>query len=113
MASLPDRARRRHSVWLDSSDRHLVGCSGVQRLVGGRTTGVTTNPSTFNQAIGAGPDYDQAIRDLLEQSHSIVAAPLCQALIAGDVELAAYVQRTVYERPQGRDGYFVLEMRPT
>jgi transaldolase len=112
MASLLDLARHGQSVWLDFIDRNLVARGGLQRLVDGGITGVTTNPSIFNKAIGGSPDYDEAIRELLEQNHEIDAAALCEALMVADVQMAADVLRPVYERTQGRDGYVSLEVAP-
>src|SRR5690242_18705477 len=66
MASLHDLARLGQSVWLDFIDRNLVADGGLQRLVDGGLTGVTTNPTIFHKAIGAGRDYDETIRELLE-----------------------------------------------
>jgi transaldolase len=112
MASLLDLARHGQSVWLDFIDRNLVARGGLQRLVDGGITGVTTNPSIFNKAIGGSPDYDEAIRELLEQNYEIDAAALCEALMVADVQMAADVLRPVYERTQGRDGYVSLEVAP-
>jgi transaldolase len=112
MASLLDLARHGQSVWLDFIDRNLVARGGLQRLVDSGITGVTTNPSIFNKAIGGSRDYDEAIRELVEQNHEIDAAQLCEELMVGDVQMAADVLRPIYERTQGRDGYVSLEVAP-
>jgi transaldolase len=112
MASLLDLARHGQSVWLDFIDRNLVANGGLQRLVDSGVTGVTTNPTIFHRAIGAGSDYDEAIRELLDQNHEIDQAELCEALMVGDVQMAADVLRSVYDRTQGRDGYVSLEVPP-
>ena len=112
MGSLLDLARHGQSVWLDFIDRNLMTRGGLQRLVDSGITGVTTNPSIFNKAIGGSRDYDEAIRELLEQNHEIDPAQLCEALMVGDVQMAADVLRPVYERTQGRDGYVSLEVPP-
>jgi transaldolase len=112
MASLLDLARHGQSVWLDFIDRNLVARGGLQRLVDSGVTGVTTNPSIFNKAIGGGRDYDEAIRELLEQNHEIDPTELCEALMVGDVQMAADVLRPVYDRTRRRDGYVSLEVPP-
>ncbi|HTS55291.1 MAG TPA: transaldolase [Burkholderiales bacterium] len=112
MASLLDLARHGQSVWLDFIDRNLVARGGLQRLVDSGVTGVTTNPSIFNKAIGGSRDYDEAIRELLEQNHEIDPAELCEALMVGDVQMAADVLRPIYDRTRGRDGYVSLEVPP-
>jgi transaldolase/glucose-6-phosphate isomerase len=66
VASLLDLARHGQSAWPDFIDRSLMPRGGLQRRVDGGVTGATTNPSIFNKAIGAGRDYDEAIREPLE-----------------------------------------------
>ena len=112
MASLHDLARHGQSVWLDFIDRNLVSNGGLQRLVDSGVTGVTTNPTIFHKAIGGGRDYDEAIRELLEQSHEGGPEELCEALMVADVQMAADVLRGVYDRTEGRDGYVSLEVPP-
>src|ERR1700675_4474740 len=112
MASLLDLARHGQSVWLDFIDRNLVANGGLQRLVDSGVTGVTTNPTIFHKAISGSGDYDEAIRELLEQNHEIDPAQLCEALMVDDVQMAADVLRPVYDRTQGRDGYVSLEVSP-
>ena len=112
MASLLDLARHGQSVWLDFIDRNLVARGGLARLVDSGVTGVTTNPSIFNKAIGAGRDYDDAIREQLESNHQIGPAQLCEALMVADVQAAADELRPVYDRTHGRDGYVSLEVPP-
>jgi transaldolase len=112
MASLSDLSRHGQSVWLDFIDRNLVANGGLQRLVDSGVTGVTTNPTIFHKAITAGTDYDEAIREMLEQNHEVDEAGLCEALMVGDVQMAADVLRAVYERTEGRDGYVSLEVPP-
>jgi transaldolase len=112
MASLHDLNRLGQSIWLDFIDRNLVTNGGLQRLVDGGLTGVTTNPTIFQKAIGASRDYDETIRELLEQNHAIDETGLCEALMVEDVQMAADVLRSVFDRTQGRDGYVSLEVPP-
>ena len=82
-------------------------------LSGQRGYGRDHQSAIFNKAIGGSRDYDEAIRELLEQNHEIdPAVQLCEALMVGDVQMAADVLRPVYERTQGRDGYVSLEVPP-
>jgi transaldolase len=112
VASLRDLARLGQSVWLDFIDRNLVSNGGLQRLVDGGVTGVTTNPTIFHKAISGSGDYDEAIRELLERDHQIQAADICEALMVADVQAAADVLRPVYETTAGGDGYVSLEVPP-
>jgi transaldolase len=111
VASLHDLSRLDQSVWLDFIDRNLVNNGGLQRLVDSWVTGVTTNPTIFHKAISGSTDYDEAIRELLEQDHQIQAADICEALMVADVQGRAML-RPVYERSEGRDGYVSLEVPP-
>jgi transaldolase len=112
MASLQDLARLGQSIWLDFIDRNLVSNGGLQRLVDAGLTGVTTNPTIFQKAIGAGHDYDETIRDLLDAHHDIDPDGLVENLMIGDVQAAADILRPVYDATQGRDGYVSLEVPP-
>jgi transaldolase len=112
VASLHELSRLGQSVWLDFIDRNLVNNGGLQRLVDSGVTGVTTNPTIFHKAISGEGDYDEAIRELLEQDHQIQAADICEALMVADVQGASEVLRPVYERTAGADGYVSLEVPP-
>lgn len=112
MASLHDLSSLGQSIWLDFIDRNLVSNGGLQRLVDSGVTGVTTNPTIFHKAISGSADYDEAIRELLEQDHQIQPADICEALMVADVQGAADVLRPVHEATQGRDGYVSLEVPP-
>jgi transaldolase len=112
VASFHDLSRLGQSVWLDFIDRNLVSNGGLQRLVDSGVAGVTTNPTIFHKAISGGADYDEAIRELLEQDHQIQAADICEALMVAEVQGASDVLRPVYERTAGRDGYVSLEVPP-
>jgi transaldolase len=112
VASLHDLSRLGQSVWLDFIDRNLVNNGGLQRLVDSGVTGVTTNPTIFHKAISGSTDYDEAIRELLQQDHQIQAADICESLMVADVQGASDVLRPVYDRTEGRDGYVSLEVPP-
>ena len=112
MASLHELSRLGQSIWLDYIDRNLVRNAGLQRLVDSGVTGVTTNPTIFHKAISGSTDYDEAIRELLEQDHQILPGDICETLMVADVQAATDVLRPVYERTGGRDGYVSLEVPP-
>jgi transaldolase len=112
VATLAELSLHGQSAWLDFIDRNLVTNGGLQRLVDSGVTGVTTNPTIFHKAISSSSDYDEAIRELLEDDHAIDPAGLCEALMVADVQAAADVLRPVYERTQGADGYVSLEVPP-
>jgi transaldolase len=100
------------SIWLDYIDRNLVANGALQRLVDSGVTGVTTNPTIFHKAISGSVDYDEAVRELLEQDHQIQPGDICETLMVADVRAAADVLGPVYERTAGGDGYVSLEVPP-
>jgi len=112
VASLHDLSKLGQSVWLDYIDRNLVSDGGLQRLVDSGVTGVTTNPTIFHKAISGSTDYDEAIRELLQDNHQIAPADICEALMVADVQTAADILRPVYNRTDGADGYVSLEVPP-
>jgi len=57
--SLHDRGQ---SLWLDNITRSMLDDGAIQRYIDSYSvTGLTSNPSIFDKAIGSG-DYDDAIR---------------------------------------------------
>jgi transaldolase/glucose-6-phosphate isomerase len=73
--------------------------------------GVTSNPSIFEKAIGHGDDYDEMIREALEQGTGIEIA-CCLGLAVHEIQEGADAMRAVYRQTQGRDGYISLEVSP-
>lgn len=100
------------SVWLDYIHRAILENGELKRLIEeDGVTGVTSNPSIFEQAIGHGSDYDDRLQWLLAEG--IEAAPdLYERLAITDVRGAADQLRPVYDRLLRRDGYVSLEVSP-
>ncbi len=100
------------SVWLDYIHRAILENGELKRLIDqDGVTGVTSNPSIFEQAIGHGTDYDDRLQSLLAEG--IEAAPaLYERLAITDVRGAADQLRPVYDRLLRRDGYVSLEVSP-
>ena len=73
-------------------------------------TGVTSNPSIFEKAIGSG-DYDGALTGYVEKDDAEPAI-LFERLAVEDIRAAADQLRPVYDAKQGRDGYVSLEVSP-
>ncbi len=72
--------------------------------------GITTNPTIFAKAIGAGTGYDGHLRDLALRGTAI--GETVRLLTAWDVRTACDVLRPVYERTGGRDGRVSIEVDP-
>ena len=99
------------SVWLDALSRDILGSGELEQLVREHdVSGVTANPSIFEQAILGSTAYDERLAALAGQGRDVVAA--YEALAVEDVRAAADVLRPVYERTNGLDGFASLEVAP-
>ncbi len=99
------------SVWLDMIRRHMLLSGEFQQLIEeDGITGVTSNPTIFEQAITGSDDYDASIRTLA--LNGISAFGIYEALTIEDVRLAADLLFPVYLATEGLDGYVSLEVSP-
>ena len=100
------------AVWLDFVSRDFLNRKQLQELVtADGLTGVTSNPSIFEKAMGHGSDYDESLRRLLAEGHK-EAVDLYEHLAVEDIRNACDVMRAVYDRLDARDGYVSLEVSP-
>jgi transaldolase/glucose-6-phosphate isomerase len=100
------------AVWLDFLARKFIADGSLKKLVDrDGLTGVTSNPSIFEKAIGGSDDYDAALTMVGRQGHTDVMT-LYERLAIEDIQNAADVLRPVYEATQRRDGYVSLEVSP-
>lgn len=99
------------SVWLDFIQRSLLTSGEMRRLVDeDGVTGVTSNPSIFEKAIGGTQDYAAAMSSL--RAKGLGTEQVYEALAVEDVRIAADELRAVYERTGKQDGYVSLEVSP-
>jgi transaldolase/glucose-6-phosphate isomerase len=101
------------AVWLDYLHRKILDDGELKRLIEiDGLTGLTSNPSIFEKAIGDGDAYDGRLAALIRQRD---ASPtdLYERLAIADIQDAADQLRSVYDRLGGRDGYVSLEVSPT
>ncbi len=100
---------RGQSVWQDNITRGQLKSGGLKKLIDeDGISGVTTNPTIFQKAIGGSSDYDDAIADLARQGKDV--ATILDTLIIQDVQSAADVLRPVWERTNGQDGFVSIEV---
>ena len=100
------------AVWLDFVDRRFLAEGGLRTLIErDGLTGVTSNPSIFEKAIGHSDAYDDAIAAALAEG-DVTVVDLYEALAITDIQAAADDLRPVYDRLQGKDGYVSLEVSP-
>jgi transaldolase len=101
-------SRAGQSLWLDNITRELLTSGTLQRYIDELSvTGLTSNPTIFNQAIKKGTAYDSSIR---AQSGS--GENMFFAIALEDITRAADLFRPVHERTAGVDGWVSLEVSP-
>ena len=98
------------SIWLDNIRRNMFASGELKRLIDLGLRGMTSNPTIFEKAIGAGSDYDQQLRELPSGTDAVAAF---EALAIRDIRSACDAFAPVYEATQRLDGYVSLEGSPT
>jgi transaldolase len=99
------------AVWLDDLSRPRIQSGSLARLVEqGDIVGITTNPTIFAKAIGAGSGYEEQLRDLALRGTAI--GETLRLLTAWDVRAACDVLRPVFDRTDARDGRVSIEVDP-
>jgi len=100
------------SIWLDNITRALLRSGGLRRYVDELSvTGLTSNPTIFDQAIRTGADYDDAIRTKVRAGRG--GEELFFDLAIEDLTEAADLFRPAHERTNRVDGWVSLELSPT
>ncbi len=98
------------SVWLDYIHRNLITTGELKRLVtDDGLSGVTSNPTIFQKAIGEGTDYDDILRTILKAEPDIDTQTLYERLAIEDIQMATDILRPVYDATDGLDGLVSLE----
>jgi transaldolase len=98
------------SIWLDYISRPLITSGRLKELIGAGVTGMTSNPTIFDQAISSGSDYDEQIRELKKAGKSVFE--IYDDITIKDIQAAADIFKPTYERTKGLDGYVSLEINP-
>jgi transaldolase len=99
------------AVWVDSIARDWLEKGELRRLRDDfSVVGVTSNPTIFQAAIGAGGFYDDQLAGLAEQD--LPAQAIFERLALYDIRWAAYELRPTYQASGGRDGYVSYELPP-
>lgn len=99
------------SLWLDNITRDLVTTGTLQRYIDELgITGLTSNPTIFEQALRNSNAYDETIRARAEAGLS--AEDLFFELALDDLNAAADRFRPIHDRTDGVDGWVSLEVSP-
>lgn len=100
------------SIWLDFIRRDFIEDGSLAKLVKeDALKGVTSNPAIFEQAIGHGAEYEEAVQALLRKN-PLTAGELYETIAVEDIRKACAVLKPVFDETQGRDGYVSLEVSP-
>jgi transaldolase len=99
------------SIWLDNITRDLLNSGTLERYIHELSvTGLTSNPTIFENALKSSGAYDGAIRAQLAEGKS--GEDLFFDLAIADLTRAADLFRPVADRTQGVDGWVSLEVSP-
>ncbi len=99
------------SLWVDNISRDMLEKGLLARYIADwSVTGLTSNPTIFEHAIGHGSLYDESIARLARRGESTEATFFALAL--EDLKLAADLFRPVFDATHGADGWVSLEVSP-
>lgn len=99
------------SIWLDYIRRDLITNGELKKLINDDgLRGMTSNPAIFEKAIAESNLYDAEIQKMALKGKNVNA--IYEAISQKDVQSAADVFRSLYEKTSGDDGYVSLEVNP-
>jgi transaldolase len=99
------------SLWLDNITRDILDDGTLAGYIAeNNVTGLTSNPSIFDKAIGGGSKYDDAIAGLLAQGQQ--GEDLFFSLALQDLTRAADLLKPAFTASHGVDGFVSLEVSP-
>ena len=99
------------SLWLDYITRGLLANGGLKRYIDDLSvTGLTSNPTIFDNAIRNGSEYDGEIRQ--KSAAGKHGEELFFDLALEDLGVAADLFRSVHDRTDRVDGWVSLEVSP-
>jgi transaldolase len=100
------------SLWLDNITRDMLDTGTLQRYMEQLdVTGLTSNPTIYDKAIGGSDAYDEAIAVGAHGGKSGEDSFFDIAI--ADLRRAADLFRPAFERTDGVDGFVSLEVSPT
>jgi transaldolase len=99
------------SLWLDNITREILDDGTLRRYIDQYSvTGLTSNPTIFDEAIGKTAAYDKGIRQKAQAGLS--GENLFIELALEDLRRAADLFRPEFDRTQGIDGWVSMEVSP-
>ena len=105
-------AEKGQAVWLDFLSRDIIADGELKRLIDeDGLTGITSNPSIFEKAIGESASYDADIARLVGKGETSLGA-IYERIATADIAAAADMLRPLYDKTEGRHGFVSLEVSP-
>lgn len=99
------------SLWLDNITRGILDDGTLRRYIDELSvTGLTSNPTIFDEAIGGSTLYDESIQG--KARAGLAHEELFMELALEDLRRAADLFRPVFERTRGIDGWVSMEVSP-
>lgn len=98
-------------IWLDNITREMLNNGTLARYIAELSvTGLTSNPTIFEHAIGSGGLYDEAIQKLAAKG--LPSEGIFFELALQDLTQAADLFRPIFDASAGSDGWVSLEVSP-
>ena len=99
------------SLWLDNITRPLLDSGGLRRYIDEfSVTGLTSNPTIFDHAIGNTDAYDDSIHAKAKAGQR--GEGLFEELALDDLRRAADLFRPAFDATDGIDGWVSMELSP-
>ena len=99
------------SLWLDNITREILDNGTLRRYIDELSvTGLTSNPTIFDAAIGNTSAYDRSIRQKAQAG--LAGEELFVELALEDLRRAADLFRPEFDRTRGTDGWVSMEVSP-
>jgi len=99
------------SLWLDNITRDLLTSGTLERYIADLSvTGLTSNPSIYDKAIGGTSAYDESIQRLAAAGSD--SESIFFELALDDLSRAADLFLPINQRTSGVDGFVSLEVSP-
>jgi transaldolase len=99
------------SLWLDNITRDILDDGTLRRYIETLSvTGLTSNPTIFDEAIAKTKVYDKAIRQKAESG--LAGEELFMEVALEDLRRAADLFKPEFDRTKGLDGWVSMEVSP-
>ncbi|MHB8758642.1 MAG: transaldolase family protein, partial [Thiobacillus sp.] len=104
-------SRLGQSLWLDNLSRDLLRERTLAKMIAeDGVSGVTSNPSIFQNALATSPHYADDLVRLRREEADVERR--YEALVVPDIRDACDLLLPLFERSAGNDGYVSLEVAP-